>query len=988
MKRNSRFGVSGAAGWRRGLRHLGGVVAAAAGVTFASAADNWVGAVRCEINVTAPGYTHQETQTWTLAGTPPTPQGSSKIYAATWSVTGQGWLDTTNASSSRRIASWTASVSGRSAPVSFLVTPAGELFVQVAHAQLTAQAGYTGTDVVIQNGAVFATQRLQATVYEWPFQRIQGLPADTTLTGTHTSRPNAFLGPLQPSGAQVTVTCVWALGQGSAPPLPPSSLPPQAPVPTTPGSSPPTTNQPGTATPANDGSVVVRPGGRFEDGPKTGGATISPTPVPIEPPRDPTNFTATQVGEGMVELRWDPVPGVSNYSVLGPGVTEGRRVSATSTIVAGLPIGTHEWVVTSWYEPDGSQTPADQWPRASLTVTSNSGRYRVTATRLRIHREEPDNRFKEHGRNNEIFLTTHAQIIDRRTGKNRGYDGLDSHPGIRQMIRSTPIHGDTHNANAGTFQYRIRAGSVAASGGIQTGDEIQIWDADQMHHRSLTFGHVAPGEGMASHPSPGVFLTSEQKPFVLWEGNLNAGAEVTLLRPVVWLAINTWEGGSRDQFLDPYLDRVVRVERSRDFLGLPAIRDAVGRLPGLVVKVPSLATTGQWLVDRHRPFGLEVEGNQNGAPATAADRVVVLTQEKVEAFLAGRQSAELELRIAGTMRGPNAIEMGDCSLFLTIERLPPVPPPSSPRDPIPPKVEPPPPNREGWTPPPASETSGRYRITGTRVFMHREEHDNRFKTHGRNNEIAVSKHALVIDRRTNAKVAFDPSVVISPVHGDHQNSMSESFHTEFRIRAGSVSPSGGIQTGDDVAIRTTAGKPAAAMIADSECIPFVFWEGELNDGAEVVLIRPVVWLISAWLWADTNSPHWQWTNGEEFLAPYMIRVENERWTDFLALPPIQAVLNEPGVSLVNVPQLVTVGGWLMSVHRPFGLAAQAGTVGEPYGRPSTWTDRVLVLTREKIEHSLGGRRDIPFELRLQSTLSSNRFPMGDCSLFLKIERLP
>ena len=38
--------------------------------------------------------------------------------------------------------------------------------------------------------------------------------------------------------------------------------------------------------------------------------------------------------------------------------------------------------------------------------------------------------------------------------------------------------------------------------------------------------------------------------------------------------------------------------------------------------------------------------------------MVVLTREKAEAFLNGRPSGELELRIRGTMRGANAIPMG------------------------------------------------------------------------------------------------------------------------------------------------------------------------------------------------------------------------------------------------------------------------------------------------------------------------------------------
>lgn len=934
-------------------------------VTFVPAADQWTGEIRCEINVTGDGYSHQETQNWRLTGAAPTQQGSMTIYPASWSAVGQGWHDRTNASGSRRISSWTANVSGQSAPIAFVLPPSGELFVQLWHAQLTAPGGYVGTDQYIQNGVTQVPQRLTSTLYEWQFQRIPGQPSDTQLKGSHTVQSTAFLGPLQPGGAQVTVTCTWALGRGSAPPLPAATLP-KPPLP--PGSSAPAARP--TFAQGRSGGIIDRP---------SDGDIISPPQPVIGPPRDPTNFTAMQTGAGRVELRWDAVSGVTNYTVLGPGASEGRKVNATSTVITDLPPGRHEWLVTSWYEPDGSRTDAGQWPRARLNVTSASGRYRVTATRLRIHQEEPDNRTKFHGKNNEIFLTEHSQVIDRRTGANRAYDGLVSHPDIAYMIHSTPIHGDIANANTAAFQYRIRAGSVSSTGGIQTGDEFQIWDADQMRHRSQTFGAAGFEEGVASHPSPGVFLSSEYQPFVLWEGDLNAGAEVALLRPMVWLAVNTWRGDTIDPFLRPYVGRTAD-ERSHAFLALPAIRDALNQLQVLVTKVPELTSRGDWLVDRHRPFGLEVNENRNGAPATWTDTVVVLTQEKVESLLAGNPGAELELRFRGTMGGQNPIPMGDCSLFLKIERLPMPPSPSSPRDGLPGAVDVAPPRpieAEGAAPDFAQATKGKYRITGTRVLIHREEHDQRHKEHGRNNEISVSKHALVINRRTNAKVAFDPGVVVSPVHGDQNNTMTETLYTEYRIRAGSVSASGGIQTGDDVVVWTTAGKPSNARVPSSECIPFVFWEGELNDGGEVLLIRPVVWLISGWLWH----------NAAEFLAPYMIRVSNEQWTDFLSVPPIRDALSAQGISIVSVPQLVTVGGWRMETHRPFGIKAQPGTVGEPYGSPSTWTDRVVILTREKIQASLGRSREMFLEVRFQSTITAPVFNMGDCSLFLKIERL-
>ncbi len=58
---------------------------------------------------------------------------------------------------------------------------------------------------------------------------------------------------------------------------------------------------------------------------------------------------------------------------------------------------------------------------------------------------------------------------------------------------------------------------------------------------------------------------------------------------------------------------------------------------------------------------------------------------------------------------------------------------------------------------------------------------------------------------------------------------------------------------------------------------------------------------------------------------------------------------------------------------------------------SSWratSDRVVVLSREKIEAALGTGRETTFEVRLTTELVDKNVNGGDCSLFLKIERLP
>lgn len=443
--------------------------------------DDWTGSMRCELQASAAGYSHHEVQTWTIAGGVPTTQGAFTIYPATWSVTGQGTHDRER-NNVRRLARWDASATVSNAPISFHVTPAGQLVAQLWHSQLTAQGGYTGTDQYFDSGVPRAEGRLVATAYEWQPARIAGSTSDTGLAGSTTTQVGSQVGPLQPPEARATVACSWSFGQGSAPALPPSgtappagaatgtpssaggSVPPPVGATTPPAtasqppagtSTPPATSMPpshttpppdisapppASAAPPPDASppsgAVIAPPGSSSPPPAAStspGSSTNPTGAPLRPgpsglspataprgtgviaprggltadpssvPRDPENFLAAQVAEGAVRLSWNPVPGVSSYVVLGPGAEDGLKVDMPNALVTGIPLGTHEWRVTSWYAPGGSRTVADRWPRASLTVKLSpdaNGKDWRHATNLVPGR--PDNPW---GRNTAVTIT-------------------------------------------------------------------------------------------------------------------------------------------------------------------------------------------------------------------------------------------------------------------------------------------------------------------------------------------------------------------------------------------------------------------------------------------------------------------------------------------------------------------------------------------------------------------------------------------------------
>jgi hypothetical protein len=55
----------------------------------------WAGWARCQINVSSPGYSDQQTHTWMITGGAPAVEGAFRVYQGTWSVVGGGSLQRT-----------------------------------------------------------------------------------------------------------------------------------------------------------------------------------------------------------------------------------------------------------------------------------------------------------------------------------------------------------------------------------------------------------------------------------------------------------------------------------------------------------------------------------------------------------------------------------------------------------------------------------------------------------------------------------------------------------------------------------------------------------------------------------------------------------------------------------------------------------------------------------------------------------------------------
>lgn len=246
--------------------------------TAAATAGDWTGAIRCEIQVTAPGYSHQETQTWTLTGAASTTQGPYTLCPALWSVTGQGWYDRTGPTA-RRIVKWTAAVPGTNQPfrgdIGFSFPENGRMIVQLRHALQGLNDGYRGTEQYISEGITRPAGRLVLRLSEWPFERFEGLPTETQLVGSKSMEVAANVAPLQPNDAQVMITLTWALGRGSAPAMPPPTLPPPPEPPASPGAPEPVT----LSIPSRNAPSVSPTNPRIAATPPA----VTPAPAPADP---------------------------------------------------------------------------------------------------------------------------------------------------------------------------------------------------------------------------------------------------------------------------------------------------------------------------------------------------------------------------------------------------------------------------------------------------------------------------------------------------------------------------------------------------------------------------------------------------------------------------------------------------------------------------------------------------------------------------------
>jgi hypothetical protein len=176
---------------------------------------SWTGQAQCQISVQGPGYSHQETHTWTMSGGTPTVQGAMRIYPGTWSVTGSGSL-TRGQGTQTLNAQWTTNAK-QAAPLAVLVRASdGKQIIKSWHAQLRSAGGVTGSQQVTIDGVAQKPAPISLEAFEWQFPAAGVVRVRTSLSasGLNSAPTNGAVGPMQPGGSKGQAVCSWHFSKG------------------------------------------------------------------------------------------------------------------------------------------------------------------------------------------------------------------------------------------------------------------------------------------------------------------------------------------------------------------------------------------------------------------------------------------------------------------------------------------------------------------------------------------------------------------------------------------------------------------------------------------------------------------------------------------------------------------------------------------------------------------------------------------------------
>lgn len=1008
------------------LTFLAALVARPAGAQSPSSlGTDWVGSVRCDIKATAPGYMHEERQTWTISG-PPTVQGSQLVYPAAWTVTGQGTHDRTG-STSRRVAQWTAAVPGPNppvnAPISFQAAPVtGQINVRPWHSQLTRQGGYTGTEQYTNSGVPQPPGRLVATLYEWQMPNLVAEPKSTRISGSSTFEVRSQVGPLQPlSESQVIVACAWELGRGTTNPLPPSTVPdlpssgstssntpPAAP----PGSTTPAgstaSTAPGSTPPANPPGSTTTPGGTAPPSSTSTAAILNVSPASLE--QGALGSVLTIIGGSTRWAQGTQTVTVTVEPSIGPPVTNAQPVSDTS-LLAQLDV--------QWSAAPGPRTVT---VRSGNEVVTLANAFTVVARAQPVLVSATPNTPRSPGDQN-VSLTLTGRNTRWAQGRTRVSVGIPVQ-GNFGSIDAPPNYVNTpavtvHSVTSLTAVFNIPANATPGSYGVAVwdtspGDWLKLVDVFTVTSASGSSSGPAPGGTVPASSNVAVVIDTTDLQF----GQVNVGSEKALPATLTnrgtqpFGPINLFGGAPPSgvfnaaqncqgmtlapgqscaitYFFAPASAGAATDASDFTISGTPNQSDGVAMRVALTgtgiaagTGTPTATSSASGPTSSTRPVNsLPTVSTGGGGGLTTASGTPPTNPVDPSNFIA-TQTGEGTVRLtwnavpgAGSYMlggpGTNAgVAVTGTSHTVTGIAA----------------------GTHTWTvatnynpggvmttPDKWSKTTmtlvtrtGRYRIslTGFRV-----NHETNAGPFGREHNAVYAAAAVEVINRSTQAVLQPITVVKSLVHGDTSKAGG-------RVRAGSASSTGGLLAGDTVPM----GEDPASITRSTSTttFPLLLWEGPLTDGVEVVAVRPTLWV-----WNGATRVYDAWLAGLSNPQRYLGDDKQAKMRSGNMAPSFGGGGFDIWCAESGIYDTAHVANCLPADDRPIGLRECNAFLG-------CWHGVVLLIARDGIERALsspyqaGGSAPGVIQIHLADqdpSFGLNKFS-GNYDLYLRVERVP
>jgi hypothetical protein len=359
---------------------------------------------------------------------------------------------------------------------------------------------------------------------------------------------------------------------------------------------PPGTLPPLTAlTPPGTATTPVSPGTTV---PVTPAPVATATPAPAAVPAAPGPATGAEPAQPTATV----IPFIPPVDAAPPAPT----VSAVPFIP---PLATVPPPATP---PGVSATPA---PGLLPLPKATSGTYRLGFTRFHVVQEYIDDALDRDGKANEVYLAATMRVADRRV---LTANGTVTAPMSSPLTFRSQTFGDTSR-----FPARVKAGTGSATGGLRTTDVV-------------TF----------------------PQPLLVWQGNLADGVDVLILQPAVWdddaisgeREFPSWAAGYDALVgVSPQtLQMEIAEPTVRPLTAAAAYKPRVSGLPAF----SSPDANSVWRNDR--PLGVERAADGFKPAPHYRGTYLILTREKIEAFLGASSSRTIAITIADDPTGqPN-----------------------------------------------------------------------------------------------------------------------------------------------------------------------------------------------------------------------------------------------------------------------------------------------------------------------------------------------